>query len=637
MRPECGTTTCGLGKNLLETVRCPDGDGKIRRALCCAIDGTPDPDFCTWRGYVEVFDLFGFELDLFCESGNECKSNEVQVTTSNYYKNDKGEDESCLGVGAASYCCETTQTGPKVCEWSDFGICANPFNWNGDPSEWDNLCPQGTQANMFAQEKCNQGLMVPFCCDINSHMKRQPEKDSCVWQFVYDNCDSPGKGCKTCWANPKCDADVSTDYGVHYIDGIYDHLPGGTDFANCRDSEGRLPARLCCDPNDLRVDVKLLPVPVENIFFKEDLDKLPAGSTTEFGIQIDKTITQPSDPGHSDPNSNGFAWHIMDGPLDELSNLDKRDGAHWELFDCDPESHEGRQKAKIVCTDHSEDTNCHELWLGGIETKVLKMPPGCGPGKYAMGVSLEPIEDKLPPPHIKIRGLSARSKPTVYELTFDFDFSPLQKRDSNVLLRIDYSDNPGYWSEIVAAPAGQQKRDMHAEVEHEHDGDWHSYLDRRFARERRQTREEDLHLLHERWISIVVDDWYTRMRDVDYDVNVLRHTVQDSFIFTLFDETKVCQLAPGVTQTLHAKLEAILSVLIETTAQLTLIGRMGDLASFKQSHLTFRNKGVIVGTFDFEAYAELRFGTLQKEILGEFLTDLVTGFKLYVKLPKFVV
>lgn len=48
---DCGTTTCGLGQNLLETVRCPDGDGKVRRALCCAIDGTPDPDYCTWRGY----------------------------------------------------------------------------------------------------------------------------------------------------------------------------------------------------------------------------------------------------------------------------------------------------------------------------------------------------------------------------------------------------------------------------------------------------------------------------------------------------------------------------------------------------------------------------------------------------------
>jgi chitinase len=187
-----------------------------------------------------------------------------------------------------------------------------------------------------------------------------------------------------------------------------------------------------------------------------------------------------------------------------------------------------------------------------------------------------------------------------------------------VLLRIDYSDNPGYWSEIVAAPAGQQKRDMHAGVERDHAGDWHSYLDRQFARERRETPEADLHLLHARWLSITLDDWYNRMRNVDYDVNVLRHKVQDSFVFTLFDETKVCELAPGVTQTLHAKLEAILSVLIETTAQLTLIGRMGDLTSFKQSHMSLRNKGVIVGAFDCEAYAELRFGTLQKELLGEF-------------------
>lgn len=619
MSLECGKTICGLGQSLLDTVRCPDGDGKIRRALCCVIDGTPDPDFCTWRGYVEVFVGFGIELDLFCETGNTCNSNEVQVATSAYYKNSKGHDESCLGVGEASYCCETEQTGANVCEWSDFGVCASPNNWAGDPADWDHLCRQGTQAITFAQEGCNVGNMVPFCCDKNSHVQTT---GSCVWQFWYltTDCDSDGKNCKTCRATEKCDSDVSTDFGVHYIDGIWTDIPpNGQDWANCRDADGRFPARLCCNPDDLRVDVKLLPVPVEDLFFKEDLDALPEGSTVDYDLQIDKTITQLEDPGHTNPNANGFAWHIMDGPMDELSNLDKRDGAHWEVFDCDPENHEGLQTAKIVCTDHSEDSNCHELWLGGIKTKVLKMPAGCGPGKYAMGVSLEPIENESPPPHVNIRSLGPRSKPTVYELTFDFDFSPLQKRDSNVLLRIDYSDNPGYWSEIVKAPAGQQKRDMHAEVRREHAGDWHSYLDRRFARERRETREEDLHQLHERWLSIALDDWYQRMRNVDYDVSVLRHKVYDSFIFTLFDETKVCQLAPGVTQTLHAKLEAILSLDIETSAQLTLIGRMGDLTSFKQSHMTFRNKGVIVGTFDFEAYAELRFGILQKELIGELL------------------
>ncbi|OTA84778.1 glycoside hydrolase family 18 protein [Hypoxylon sp. CO27-5] len=614
---DCGRTRCGIGQSLVDTVRCPDGDGKIRRALCCALDGTPDPDYCTWRGYVEL-DLFGFELDLFCETGNQCKSNEVQVATSNYYKDDNGEDGSCLGIGEASYCCETALTGPNICEWSDIGICADPSIWNGLPSEWDILCRKGMVAITFAQENCNKGAMVPFCCDANSHVLRQPQGDSCVWHIRYepDSCDSSGKNCKTCWPSAQCDPDISTDFGVHYIDGIWADLPGGREWANCHDPQGRLPARLCCKPDDLRYDVIVLPVPVENIFFKEDLDTLPVGNTIEFSLQIDKTITPPNDPGHGDPDASGFAWHIMDGPLDELSNLDKRDGAHWEVFDCDPENHEGRQTAKIVCTDHSEDSNCHELWLGGIKTKVLKMPTGCGPGKYAMGVSLEVVENESPPSYVNIRSLSPRSKPTVYKLTFDFDFSPLQKRDSNVLLRIDYSDNPGYWSEIVAAPAGQQKRDMHAEVKREHAGDWHSYLDRRFARERRETSEEELHLLHERWLSIVLDDWYNRMRDVDYDVDVLRHSIQDSFVFTLFDETKVCQIATGVTQTVHAKLEAILSVLIETTAQLTLIGRMGDLTSFKQSHLTFRNKGVIVGTFDFEAYAELRFGTLQKEIVG---------------------
>lgn len=631
---DCGETTCGIGENLLDTVRCPDGDGKTRRALCCAIDGTPDPDFCHWRGGRSFLGLFDFG----CSNGNTCESNEELIATSNYYKDSDGDDESCLGIGEASYCCETVQTGPNVCEWTPKGTCVDPGANN--PSDYDDMCRDGTYAVTFAVEKCPIGKMTAFCCDDGAKVHRMegeiPFKDGCEWRITYDGRECSDGKCSVCRATESCTDGWETDFGVHYIDQVWDHADGWGDFqdkfAGCRDSQGRMPGRLCCNQDALRVDVKTLPVPVENIFFKSDLDDLPAGSTTDFGIQIDKTITQSSDPGHSDPNANGFAWHIMDGPLGEFATLDKRDNAHWSVYDCDTEEHDGRQTAKVVCTDHTDASNCHELWIGGaVEGKVLKMPAGCGPGKYAMAVALDEITSETPPRDVTINGIGPRTpKPTVYSLMFDYDFSPLQKRDSNILLRIDYSDNPGYWSEIVAAPAGQQKRDMHAEVERDHAGDWHSYLDARFARERRAhvdmilrrrkrgtvTEDEELHLLHQRWVSILLDDWYNKMRDVDYDVSVLRHTVQDSFVFTLFDETKVCQIATGVTQTLHAKLEAILSVLIETTAQLSLIGRMGDLASFKQSHLTFRNKGVIIGTFDFQAYAELRFGTLTKEIFG---------------------
>lgn len=79
------------------------------------------------------------------------------------------------------------------------------------------------------------------------------------------------------------------------------------------------------------------------------------------------------------------------------------------------------------------------------------MPEGCGPGKYAVAVGMEESRD-----HSHLQGDLLRrglGHATVFDLTFDYDFAQFQKRaDSNVLLRIDYSDDPGYWQSIVGTP-----------------------------------------------------------------------------------------------------------------------------------------------------------------------------------------
>ena len=60
----------------------------------------------------------------------------------------------------------------------------------------------------------------------------------------------------------------------------------------------------------------------------------------------------------ADPNENGFGWAIMSGPKEDLSTFDKRDGSHWELFECDEDRHDRRQTVKAVCTDNSSSNNC---------------------------------------------------------------------------------------------------------------------------------------------------------------------------------------------------------------------------------------------------------------------------------------
>jgi chitinase len=128
--------------------------------------------------------------------------------------------------------------------------------------------------------------------------------------------------------------------------------------------------------------------------------------------------------------------------------MDKRDGSHWDVYDCE---HIGtnRQTAKAVCIDESEDSKCGIIFTGrGVAETVVEMPAGCGAGKYAMAVSLEPAANQTLPHRLVKRGLK---NPVVHDFTFDYDFTPLQRRqsESNVLLRIDYSDDPGYWNNIV--------------------------------------------------------------------------------------------------------------------------------------------------------------------------------------------
>jgi len=105
------------------------------------------------------------------------------------------------------------------------------------------------------------------------------------------------------------------------------------------------------------------------------------------------------------------------------------------------------------------------------------------------------------------------------------------------------------------------------------------------------------------------------MRNVELEYTALRHKVDDTFVIPLFDETKVCQIGP-VTQTLSAKLIASMNINVQTSAQLTIIGELGDLHSFRQSHMTLRNKGSVSVLVDFQAYAELRFGSLNNELAG---------------------
>jgi chitinase len=82
----------------------------------------------------------------------------------------------------------------------------------------------------------------------------------------------------------------------------------------------------------------------------------------------------------------------------------------------------------------------------GVEYTVVELPDGCSVGRYAVAVSLERSKDPKMPQKLVKRGLGNKA---VYDFTFDYNFKSLQGRASSVLLRIDYSDVPGYWDEVI--------------------------------------------------------------------------------------------------------------------------------------------------------------------------------------------
>jgi chitinase len=245
-------------------------------------------------------------------------------------------------------------------------------------------------------------------------------------------------------------------------------------------------------------------------------------------MQIDYTDAGGS-TSNQNPDDNGFGWVIMAGPPEHLTSMDKRDGSHWELFDCAAEKHAGRQTVKAVCMDETPGTNCDLIFNGGVENTVVELPHECGPGRYAVALSMETSVDHNIPEEMRKRLVKrGMSNPRVYDFTYEYDFSVLQGRDDKVIdIRIDFSTDPYYWGEVVNSPANK-KRDMEIVVRDKYGGNWKRYMNDLFHEEKRNTRPEDLHILRKRWFSADVKAWLLKQLSVDEKWTLARHSVHVS-------------------------------------------------------------------------------------------------------------
>ena len=85
----------------------------------------------------------------------------------------------------------------------------------------------------------------------------------------------------------------------------------------------------------------------------------PKENTEKHDIKLDTTMGGQRSGGNSkDPNDHAFGFYIMSDPENEITSVSKRDGSHWDFFDCDNTVGEKRQTIKAVCTDSSDKSNC---------------------------------------------------------------------------------------------------------------------------------------------------------------------------------------------------------------------------------------------------------------------------------------
>ncbi|KAK8036498.1 hypothetical protein PG991_001635 [Apiospora marii] len=126
--------------------------------------------------------------------------------------------------------------------------------------------------------------------------------------------------------------------------------------------------------------------------------------------------------------------------------------------------------------------------------------------------------------------------------------------------------------------------------------------------------------LKPRLVSTVLSAWMIGMaalnnKEFNQEVNLPDHHVKDTFPFYIFSEDLQCKVG-GIPFNAYCRIWADLHIDIQTSAQLTLIGRLDNLDSWKQSHVLFRNKGSIQAGLHMSALAQLRFSTGPLEIFG---------------------
>ncbi|KAI0905820.1 glycosyl hydrolases family 18-domain-containing protein [Ustulina deusta] len=534
-----------------------------------------------------------------------CKTGEVLMSTT-----------QCDGKGhGSSICCPfASAPNPDTC------------TWRGNKPYCNGQCHAGevALASSFwgGGGHCKDGRKF-YCCPATR------ELPDCRWTNCGDSCNSHENKLtwseEPCWAGQRsfcCSKDQDWKNCQWYGKGgscYDDHCPTGHSVSLTTSYEGegtncgiqlKRQRSFCCDPPD--GGSPFLPVPLDYLF-----PSPPQGGDvdTKFTLKMDQTYggSAPLSFG-DDPNDAEFGFVVLASPEEIQVSLDARDGSHWEVFDCFGSKGEEAQTVRMLCTDDSESSTCHKIHLGhGAPGTIVEMPEGCGPGRYAVVKDMAVSNNQALPKHLVKRGIQLS---TIYDLTFDYDFTRVPRDLGDTQMRIDYSNEPGYWDKVVDKAANKRKRSL----------DTFNGNHRRWLEDAWREDQADIHKgllsrdeLHERWFGSDIIDWLKGIINGVTDAPIISNTYSDDFTVILLNEVvQNCPIGPAGT-TVSGKLDvrAATHVDLSTNFGFTLITTLGSgFISFQNSYLYFNNRGKVSAKFTADAVTTARFYSGDKQLFS---------------------
>ncbi|KPM42249.1 hypothetical protein AK830_g4355 [Neonectria ditissima] len=460
--------------------------------------------------------------------------------------------------GRKFLCCEAEAQLPD-CRWTD---CKGECNSDENELTWKN-------------GNCSGDDEKKFCCS------KEQEWNNCEWHGKPGSCFD--NHCDTGWQ-----VALTTSHGGEGED---------CGWASKRKRS------FCCDLPD--GESPFLPVPLEYLFPDPPNEE---DAESDFTLKVDNTWGGAEDlPFAETPEHSAFGFIVMTSPDELQTTLDRRDGSHWEVFDCNDAVTEGEHTVRMVCTDRGEDSNCDRIYLGhGAPGTIVEMPEGCGPGKYAVVKDLTTSGNQSLPHHLYRRGVD--DSETIYDLTFDYDFTRVPRDLGDTQVRIDYSNENTYWNTIVDKAADAKKRSLKRSVKRtlqDVGGSHKRWLEEEW---RDDVHRGDLSMedMHKRWFGETALDWLKAIFTGVTNTMELEHSYSEEFVLSIVDQKLTCP-------NLDAKLEvyAEMSVDADVNYGFTLIGKLGGKygIDISDSYLYYRTGGEVNAKFVVDAAVTAHFDT----------------------------